>query len=310
LLRTLRHVSPLILLLTFAHVAPARAQGAPPPPPGEAPGDAAPVRTIVLTDGQRLSGQIVSEGATYRVRLTSGVEIEVPATAIERIEAGGPPAPAANDTHRVSYFASPSAMMLRQGEGFVGQRELLYTNFGYGVTDFLTLEVGTALPLWFIDTGGPTINATSGLKVGGSPIDMLHVSVAAQGVFALARFGDGAGLVNLNGTVTYGGEDAHASLNVGVPLTFDEGGQQLIVSTLSGYYRFTDVVGVVTEHWYTVSPQAQGAFLFNALGARLTPGAFSIDVGLALFSTITRDGPELGIPFPLPWLNFQWGFGS
>ena len=201
-------------------------------------------------------------------------------------------------------------MMLRQGEGFVGQRELIYTNFGYGMTDFLTAEVGTALPLWFIDTGGPTINATAGLKLGGNLVDKLHVAVATQGVFALERFGDGFGLVNLNGTVTYGDADAHVSLNVGVPLVFEDTGQQLVISTLSGYYRFNETIGVMTEHWYTVSPQTQGGFLFNALGVRVTPGSFSIDAGFVLFSTLRRTGPELSIPFPLPWLNAQWAFGS
>ncbi len=306
MLRLLRHVRPLILLIALSNASVASAQDAPPSPP-----DTQRVRTLVLTDGQRLSGRVTSRGSTYLVQLQSGATLEVPAVAIERIEEGGGAQEGANDTHRVSYFGSPSAMMLRQGEGFVGQRELLYTNFGYGVTDFLTLEVGTALPLWFIDTGGPTLNATACAKVGGNPIDKLHVAVAAQSVFALSRFGDGFGAINLNGTLTYGDADAHASLNVGVPLNFDENAQQqLIVTTLSGYYGVNDVFGVMTENWYTVSPQARGACPFNALGARLTPGPFSIDVGLALFSNLRSSGPELFIPIPLPWLNFQWGFGS
>ena len=274
----------------------------------EPDGDEDTYSTITLSDGQRLVGRVIEEGEVYRIELSSGAVLELPAGAIESIEKANGPAHA-RDTHRVAYLFSPSGMMLREGEGYLAQRELIYTAFGYGITDFLTAELGTALPLWFAPPFGLSFNMAAGLKVGGNPVGDLHTSVAAQGIFSIGERSGSFGAALLSGNVTYGDSGAHVSVNMGVPLTGERNAQRIITTTLSGYLELNDTFGGVTEHWLTFSPDAQGAFMFNALGGRFTPGDFAIDVGLLFVSNLRRGEIEVA-PLPLPWLNVVWGFGG
>jgi hypothetical protein len=209
------------------------------------------------------------------------------------------------DPNRTRYLYAPSARMLRAGEVYLSQTELFITSGAIGVTDFLTLQLGSALPALLASNG---LNFLVGLKVGFPLTDRLHVAGGAQVLvlpFTSPRFGPTTLLFT---TATYGSLDAHLSVAIGVPLSLQAPAQQWelfpgpFIATVSGNLRLGRHVALVTENWivpgYFLPPDVPMA---NALALRLFGEHWALDLGVV---RIPYDPP-----FPLPWLNLTYNFG-
>ncbi|HYQ82373.1 MAG TPA: hypothetical protein VEP68_12765, partial [Anaeromyxobacteraceae bacterium] len=133
-----------------------------------------------MKSGQEYEGWVVSRTAdTLVLELSGGGQMTIPMLSVgsvtERKEVtvhkGGAVWP--EDRNRTRYLMAPSGFMLRAGEGYFSQKELLFSEVGYGVTDWLTLSVGGAIPFWFVSDG---FNVIGGLKLGVSVTEILHLA--------------------------------------------------------------------------------------------------------------------------------------
>ena len=197
-----RRLAALACLALAAPVAFAQEAAAPPPPvaPAAAPTAAPAASTpqpgqqvvVVLKDGQRLKGTLVSQGADGVTIESAGVRLPIPAASIQLLAVPGSEAAEGawpRDPNRTRYLYSPSGFMLRQGEGYLSQTELILTTVGFGLTDWLTIQAGTVLPWVFFDPA--TMPFVLALKAGGSPSEYVHLAGGFQ-AFTIPGLGTGA----------------------------------------------------------------------------------------------------------------------
>ncbi|HEX8436240.1 hypothetical protein [Archangium sp.] len=277
--------------------APEQAEAA--PPAAEATGET--LSRVTLKDGQVLVGKVVrhdTDGVVLEV--SGGARLTLSAEAVERVDeehdarvtSGGTVRFA--DPGRTRYLFGNSALMLRGGEGFFSQRELFLTLVSLGLTDHLTVSVGSVLPLFVVDRR--YVHVAGGVKVGGSVSERLHLAGGVEAVvlpIAPSTFG------LVFGAVTYGTPDAQLTLSAGIPFEFYSGGNrvaELVAWSLGGSLRLTDRLAGVTEHWALLGPSYIPT-LVNSVGLRVLGERWTVDLGGA-YAT--------GLPFPLPWVNFSW----
>jgi hypothetical protein len=205
----------------------------------------------------------------------------------------------ARDSNRTRYLYSPSGFMLKQGEGYLSQTELVLTSVAYGATDWLTLQAGTVIPALVYDPlHSPAIFA---VKAGWSPAPLWHLAGGFQ-TFVLP---DSSGTVAagfLFATATWGTEDLHFGISAGPPFALSSETTDLgnVLVSLSANWRAFSHGALVTENWVITGG---GRTHVVASGAyRFISDRIAVDVGL-IFSDVTS-----GIP--IPWLDFTWHFGT
>jgi hypothetical protein len=200
-----------------------------------------------------------------------------------------------SDPGRTRYLLGHSALMLRGGEGFVSQRGLLFSVVAVGLSDHVTLSVGSALPALAMDSRA--LHVVGGLKVGGSVSERLHLAVGAETVvvpFLPSTFG------LVYGAATYGIPDAQLTLSAGVPFAVDSWqgprAAHFFTGSLGGSLRLSKGLAAVTENWVLMGPTYRTA-LINSLALRILGESWTVDLG-GVYTT--------EIPIPLPWLSFSW----
>jgi hypothetical protein len=252
---------------------------------------------VVLKDGQRLAGKLVSQGPEGVTIESSGVSMQLPAASIQLVALPGSDAaegPWSRDPNRTRYLYSPSGFMLHQGEGYVSQTELFLTSVGYGATDWLTLQAGTVLP-WVLFQPS-TMPFVLAVKAGGSPSPYVHVAggfqlVVIPGVTEVPAAGF------LFGTLTLGTEDLHLGISGGPPFAFNKSTSVLgaAVFSVSGNWRVGRSVALVSENW--IVPIDGTTKVVGSLAVRFIGERLGVDVGF-LFAR--------GASVPVPWLDFTW----
>ncbi len=309
-------------LLTLAQeTPPASTSEAPAPEAPEAAPEAAkadaeekepPLSRVKLKDGQVLMGRVVSQDkARVVLELTSGGRVELPAESVESVEEEERAEVRGNgqiwfqDPNRTRYLYVPSAFMLRAGEGYFSQKELIFSSLSYGLTDNVTLQVGAAIPFWFV-ANGQGLNLIGGVKVGGSLSEHFHLSAGAQALVLPGVFGSGpVGGGFVFGTATYGTPDAHLSLAAGVPFVLGTSGPNpfdYLLLTASGNLRIGQGTALVTENWLLPSVSINNELpLLNSLALRFFGTNWAVDVGAIRVP---------GVGFPIPWLDFAYNFGG
>jgi hypothetical protein len=314
---TARVALALLVVALAPALAGAQSDASPAEPPSDpflpflATGPAAPIPAspalgteleVLLKDGQRLRGRFLGRGPGGVTLEVEGGRITLPATAIRA--SGAPSAEGtgvaaspgrARDSNRTRYLYSPSGFMLKQGEGYLSQTELLLTSVAYGATDWLTLQAGTVIPALAYDPlHSPAIFA---VKAGWSPAPLWHLAGGFQ-TFVLP---DSSGTVAagfLFGTVTWGTEDLHFGISAGPPFALSSGTTDLgnVLVSVSANWRAFSHGALVTENWIVTGG---GQTHVVASGAyRFISDRIAVDVGL-IFSDVTN-----GIP--IPWLDFTW----
>lgn len=268
-----------------------------------------------LTDGQSLRAKVIAETADhYELELASGARMTLPKQSVEKLvrQRG---AAARNgivwfeDPNRTRYFYGPSAMMLKKGQSYFSQKELLFSSVAYGITDYLNIQAGTVVPALFLGTSG--INGIIGIKAGGQVDEWLHVAAGAQ-VLGVPALGDGYafGAGFFFGTATIGAPDQHFSLSVGKPFFASSTGVasgDSFIATLSGNTRITENVALMNENWLLIPTFARSTPQFisaHAIGARVMGEHVAADVGFIW--SFTEAGLVTAIP--LPWVDFTYNF--
>jgi len=206
------------------------------------------------------------------------------------------------DTNVTRHLYSPTGFMLRQGEGYLSQKEVLLTSFGYGVTDNVSVMVGSVVPGWFLGAG----NLFGGVKLGVEAADVLHLAVGFQALYLPVPFPGGT-VGALHATATYGTRDLNLTLSaatlVTIPNFYTSPYPALVIA--GGMWRVSSTLVLQTEHWFIPQLGAyrvDGVIMFNSVGVRvMVDRNLSMDLGIARV-------PKLD--FPLPWLDVTWAFGS
>lgn len=256
-----------------------------------------PLVRLELADGQALRGVLEHETEeALHVRLANGALLTVARAGVLRLELDerakvvhGEVRP--GDPHRTRYLYSPSAFMLKQGEGYVSQKELFFTTVAVGVTDHVTIQAGSVLPAWF-STDGSGANFIGGLKVGGEVAESVAVAAGAQ-TFVVPGSAWGA-LGFVYGSLTLGSSDAHLTVSGGKAFSMSDGGSSLSppLFTLSGAVRTSTHSALVTENWFL--PSSGGPELISAFAVRAMNERLAGDVGLVFLG---------GVEVPIPWLG-------
>jgi hypothetical protein len=202
------------------------------------------------------------------------------------------------DPSRARYMFSPTAFTMGAGHGFVSHREAV-TSAGVGLVDGLDLEAGAILPAMFSTTPINTLAAKAAVPVAHD----VHV-----GAFGQWFFSDGEALGLVLGNVTIGHAAAHGTAAGGV-LTYSDvaGPIDAVVMTVSGCYRMSKSVALLTENWVLVVPGAgpdggTAVLVVPSGGVRLYGAGFATDLGLVPVFTGDSDPPVI----PVPWLGFTW----
>ncbi len=204
---------------------------------------------------------------------------------------------------RTGYLLSPSAMMLRHGEGVFTQTVLLFSSVKVGASDFLTVRGGTSLfvPLLggLYSEGGVKIGTK--LTGGGGVTGDLHVAAWSR-VIVL----DTDSLSLFGGTLTVGDPDAHVSISAAnyrerslhhgeqSPLY---GSTSMFVGSFSGFLRVSRWVGLVVDGFAVADP---AKITLAGLGVRFFGEQLSTDAAVLW----ANDGA--GGPLPFFSMSWQW----
>jgi hypothetical protein len=300
-----------------------------PEPAGTPDPDFEKLVSVELNDGQVLKGRLlVRNRAFVTLGLGAGDTLEVPTEVIKNVSVIEVPQVVApdgslwvEDPNRSQYFFAHSAMLQRQKEWSLSMKELSSIFVSIGVFDFLSVEAGTAAPLyvvgWFNSVGSSVFDGANfllGVRGGGQVLPWLHLATGVQGLI-LPLFTRGAGggfpLGGLvSGTATFGSRDRNLTFAAGMPFslagpsTAERLGPPLL--NLDGNLRISRRVALMTENWLYLdfNGNSGGWILINALGVRLFGAHFSSSLGLMLVA----NNRGLVVPFPVPIVDFTWNF--
>jgi len=196
------------------------------------------------------------------------------------------------------YMYAPSAIPLPKGTGYISQKELVATEFGYGITSNIGIELGSLLPLAIYGlVNGQTelLNAMIGVKVGAQMEDHIWIGGGFQ-TFLAGGEAAGIGFANL----TLGEPDRNVTVVVGKGLgsVLEEAPLPVVVA---GVYRFRNGLAWLTENWLIIDDTSVA--VFSGVGMRIIRPSLTVDVTL-VNSFVGGDY------VPIPWVDFAWYFKS
>ena len=258
---------------------------------------------VRLTSGDSVRGVLVArDQKSVVIELPNAGRLELQRSAIASLSLAnrtriGPEGQLyRRDPNRTRYLYGPSAFTLEKGEGYVSQKELLFTAAAYGVTDHMTVLGGTIFPALF----GGQFAGILGSKIGYELVDdTLHL--AAGGEVLVMGLSEMGGFGFFFGSATLGDVDRHFTLSVGRPFRFGAAEEAVgpLITTLSGAYRLSRSFAAVTENWIML-PSADSDWLrLHGLAGRVILESWALDIG------------GIWLPdfeFPLPWLDLTYNF--
>jgi hypothetical protein len=273
-----------------------------------------------LLDGQVLEANARRSGAGWAVDIQgqlfllpdSVIARTAPAGSPEALAMGAPTTGAAAskrkastdgaqraDANRTRYFYAPTAFSLGSGNGYVSQKELVFTAAAVGVGDHVDVQLGTVLPTLFIEDGQVGV---VGVKLSQALGSKVHVGGGVQ-AFAFSE-----GVLAMPFVVgTVGTPDRHASVSVASATGFDQGTSYPVATLLnvSGAWRVREHLALVSENYVMTQGDDQQTFVvvMPSAGVRFLGERFTTDAGF--FTPIAED---LGETFLLPWLSVTWNF--
>lgn len=243
---------------------------------------------IVLRDGRRLRGRVTArdaEGLSFDARAGA---LRIPNEEVDRIVWIGTPVPepprpavAPSEPARVRYLSAPTAFQPEPREVTLSFTGLVQPEIGLGLTDFLSVAVGTTLPAGLGDRLG--FNAAARVQAGTTLHRLVRV---AAGVHVSA---DGTGSVgSVFATLTAGTAGLNASLHAGSSplLARQRADMKDVAFALGGSWKAWSSVSLVVESW--LGERAVGGVGWTTgAGARWSTGRLDLDGGFVITPTGT-----------------------
>ena len=256
---------------------------------------------ITLQDGSEIMGRVTSV-ADSEVTFQSDLgELKIPISKIRgvreiprsSIKAGvfWPVNP--NSTR---LFFSPTARMLKKGQGYFSDYYIFFPGIAYGLTDNITLGGGVSLfpglgfdkqIYYFTPKIGLATSKNTSLALGALIISIPH-KVFDENVPAFGI---------LYGVGTYGGPDGSITAGLGFGFVDDRVADKP-VGVIGGEKRLTRRISFVSENW--IFPGVDNPLI--SYGARFFGENISIDLGF-----ITPTGEDFIFP-GVPWIDFVFNF--
>jgi hypothetical protein len=193
------------------------------------------------------------------------------------------------------YFFAPSAIGLREGNGYYQNTWVLFNNVNYGVSDRFSIGAGTVpvflfgesvFPIWVLPkVSFSNASASRHLAVGG-----VLGGVVGEGESA------SVGLLYTSGTL--GGADRN--LTAGIGYGYQNGSlADTPFFNVSGMTRVSKRFYLVSENYFFSGDEVNGLVSF---GLRYAPEKFAVDFGLVRPLTDDLDSfiafPWLGVALP------------
>jgi len=185
---------------------------------------------------------------------------------------------------------SPTGYGLKAGEGYYQNIYVFFNSITFGITDFISLGVGTEF--FTLSSGRPIFIVNPKLSFELSESFRLGISSFLIG----ANFDRDYSVAGIhNAVLTYGNEDDNIS--VGGGLTTSENNSADAIFTLSGMVRLSKGTALVTENWIgsTAFEDLAYSTIFS-YAIRLMGETYSFDLGFINNSDI-NDYLFFGIPY-------------
>ncbi|MDW3195646.1 MAG: hypothetical protein R8G66_24935 [Cytophagales bacterium] len=231
-------------------------------------------------------GSIVSQDASILVLKTAGGEINVPTSQIESVDYLDEMTdtrfryPNPNETR---YFFAPTAIPLKQGEGYY-QNVLLSSNFvNFGLTDHFSVGGGLELVSTFL--GQPIFFLTP--KWGYQTSEKIYVGA---GMLVVLPNGGGQFLLPY-GVTTFGTTESNMSISLGIPFVEGDADNGGLVS-VSGFHRFSTSFALLSENYFLPFGESDLPY-FGIQGVRIIGKKNSFDLGLIVTDTT-----------PIPYVSY------
>ncbi|RKH36883.1 hypothetical protein D7X12_31585 [Corallococcus sicarius] len=215
-----------------------------------------------------------------------------------------------NPTRSRSIF-SPSALPLHAGEGFIGQQAIFITTAEVGLSERLSLNAASILPVTLIASDSKIhFTLMAGFKWTLPLTERLHLAFGAQGGIVnsdLPGKGDLRG-VAASGILTYGTGDGHVSLAVQPLITWGwkgDSARPMVMPTLGGFVRLGEHWGLAGEAGLSPIAGVSDRFAFTTAGGRVMGRHWSLDLWL-LAGKELRANKEVSV-IPGASLLFHWG---
>lgn len=254
--------------------------------------DSTRVISITTNDGSTFVGRIVAVHPESVEMITSAGRVTIPFATMKPLTSIGTPGHEGwfENPNQTRLFFAPTGQMLKAGEGYFSDYEVLFPGVAYGVTDNISIGGGVSLIPSSIDE--QLIYVTP--KVGVSLAPKLHV---ALGLIAATIPGESpVGAVYGVGTVG----DGDASVTGGLAYGFAGSDFSSEFAVLvGGEKRVSRRIALVTENYFV--PSSVGQPLVSG-GVRFMSEKLTVD--LALFNLLGHDAVFPG----LPWVSFVYKF--
>lgn len=254
--------------------------------------DSSRVLAITTNDGSTFVGKVVAVHPESVELQTSSGRVTIAFATMKPVASIG--APGREDwfenPNQTRLFFAPTGQMLKKGEGYFSDYEVLFPGVAYGVTDNVSIGGGVSL---VPGAGGDQLVYITP-KVGVSLSPKVHV---AAGLIAATVPGESPfGAVYGVGTVG----DGDASVTGGIAYGFagrDFSSEFAVL--LGGEKRISRRIALVTENYFV--PSSVGEPLVSG-GVRFMSEKLTVD--LALFNLLGDQSVNPGIP----WVSFVYKF--
>ena len=234
----------------------------------------------IKTQSGKVEGRIVREDAReIELVKADGTTIVIPTYAVQMKTRIRNPKALGPIVHPTRYLYAPSAIPLKQGEGYLNMIYFLVFQAQYGITDNISIGL-TTTPILM-----PTfVNVKVASEIG----ENLYASFGGQ--IGKLWYGDAESLGLVFANLTYGNKEANITLNTGYGF-YTRSKEQLPIIEVSGLYQTSPKVSLVGELWVLMHQGRQPTFIGGpALRINAIKNGF-IDVGV-LSAAISLEDTE------------------
>ncbi len=257
------------------------------------------VQILTLEDGSTILGRITEIKAKEIVFKSDIGDMTIPRSKIEKIELVSKSSIKKGkywfeNPNSTRLYFSPTARMLKKGDGYFSDYFILLPGIAYGVTDNITIGGGMSLVPW-VDLNNQGIYFTPKIGMKASP----NTNFAAGAlIIALPEVDDESPLVGiLYGVGTFGSADGGLTVGFGYGFVDDQVADKPMFM-IGGEKRFARRISFVSENW--ILPGVEDPLI--SYGFRFFGEGISVDLGL--FNTM---GDNLFFP-GFPWVDFVINF--
>lgn len=261
---------------------------------------------VELKDGTVLNGKLISETETeIEIQLENVGHLTINRNKIKRLI----PLEVSYEVKKSFWFKNPhatrllfapTAIPLKQGEGYYQNIYIVANMFNYGVLDNLSIGGGFDFITMFANTDegwNPMLNFN--IKSGFQVADNFHAGAGAMYITMPGEFSAGIGY----GIGTFGTYNSNLSLGLGwgfVENTFEE--KPFIM--IGGMARVSEKVWFVSENWITPL-DGNKYYTIVSYGIRFAANRIAVDLAFINSKDIVQ-GIFIGIPF----VDFVIKFGK